>query len=112
MSHDENTNTLLHLYEEVARLTGSMLSAAHQNDWDRLLELEAGCANCIESLKGCQAQEQLNEAARQQKVELLRMILANDREIRKLTDPWMQRIGHLLESTTRQCDVARAYQSD
>ena len=30
------------LYREVERLTGNMLSAAHQSDWDRLVELEAG----------------------------------------------------------------------
>lgn len=112
MSHDEGTTMMLNLYQEVARLSGNMLSAAHQNDWDKMLELEAGCASCIESLKSCPVPEELNAAARQQKVELLKMILANDREIRKLTDPWMQRIGHLLESTARHCDVARAYQSE
>ncbi len=112
MSQDDGTRTMLSLYEEVARMTGSMLSAAHQSDWDKLLELEAGCASCIESLKGCQVPARLSDTARQQKVELLKLILANDREIRKLTDPWMQRIGHLLESANRQCDVARTYRED
>ncbi len=112
MSKDDETNTMLNLYEEVARLTGNMLSAAHESDWDRVVELEAGCANCIESIKGCKVPEALSESARQQKVELLKLILANDREIRKLSEPWMQRISHLLESTQRQCDVARAYRNE
>jgi flagellar protein FliT len=112
MSEHNNTDTMLGLYEEVARLTGNMLSAAHQSDWDRLVELEAGCADCIESLKGCQVPEALSESARQQKVEMLKTILANDREIRKLTQPWMQRIGRLLETSQRQCDVARTYRGD
>ncbi len=112
MSHDEDTTTMLNLYEEVARLTGNMLSAAHQSDWNQLLALEAGCATCIESLKSCPVPAQLSDTARQQKVELLKLILENDREIRKLTEPWMHRIGHLLESTTRQCDLARAYRDD
>ncbi len=112
MSEHDKTDMMLGLYEEVARLTGNMLSAAHQSDWDRLIELEAGCANCIESLKECQIPEGLSESARQQKIELLKTILANDREIRKLTQPWMKRIGHLLESAQRQYDVARTYRGD
>lgn len=109
MSADEDTHTMLGLYEEVARPTGSMLSAAHQHDWDRLLDLEAGCAHCIESLKRCPVATPLDETARQQKVDLLKRILENDREIRQLIEPWMHRIGHLLGSGNRQCDLARAY---
>ncbi len=97
------------LYREVERLTGNMLSAAHQQDWDRLITLEAGCATCVESIKGCTVPGQLSEEARQQKVTLLKSILANDREIRKLTDPWMQRISHLLETANAECRVRRSY---
>ncbi len=100
---------MLELYEEVARLTGNMLSAAHQSDWERLIELEAGCANCIESIKGCSVPSQLSDQARQQKAELLRTILSNDREIRKLTTPWMESVSRLLGSANVQCRVARAY---
>lgn len=99
------------LYREVERLTGNMLSAAHQQDWDRLITLEAGCATCVESIKGCTVPGQLSEEARQQKVTLLKSILANDREIRKLTDPWMQRISHLLETANAECRVRRSYGS-
>ncbi len=99
------------LYREVERLTGNMLSAAHQQDWDQLVALEAGCARCVESIKGCQVSVKLSEEARQQKITLLKSILANDREIRKLTDPWMQRISHLLETANTECRVRRTYRS-
>ncbi len=49
------------LYREVERLTGNMLSAAHQQDWDQLVALEAGCARCVESIKGCQVSVKLSE---------------------------------------------------
>ncbi len=100
------------LYEEVARITGNMLSAAHQQDWEQLVALEAGCANCIESLKGCTVPVMLSEEARLQKVSLIKTILANDREIRKLTDPWMQHVAHLLESAHAQCRVNKRYGLD
>lgn len=100
------------LYREVERLTGNMLSAAHQQDWERLMTLEAGCANCIESIKGCAVPVVLSEEARLQKVSLLKSILANDREIRKLTDPWMQRVSQLLETANAECRVRRIYGSN
>ena len=97
------------LYREVERLTNSMLSAAHQQDWDQLVALEAGCANCVESIRGCAVAGKLSGEARQQKMMLLKSILANDREIRKLTDPWMQRISHMLETANTECRVRRSY---
>lgn len=100
---------ILALYEEVAHLTGKMLTAAHQSDWDRLTELEAGCANCMEKLKGCATEEKLTAEARQQKIALIKTILANDREIRHLTEPWMQKLSVLLGSANAACKLARVY---
>ena len=97
------------LYQEVAQITSKMLSAAHQHDWDRLTELEAGCANCVEQLKGCAATQTLSAEARQQKVALLKTILANDRQIRQLTEPWMQRVSELLGTASVACKLARTY---
>lgn len=112
MTATEPTRDVVALYEEIARLTGHMLSAAHQADWDRLIELEAGCARCIESIKGCPVPPQLSKEARQQKIELLRRILSDDREIRKLTAPWMENVGKLLGAANAQCQVARAYRDE
>ena len=104
----DNKDTVA-LYEEVAQITSKMLHAAHRHDWDRLTELEAGCANCIERLKGCAAEETLSAEARQQKIALLKIILANDRQIRQLTEPWMQRVSELLGTTSLECKLARTY---
>ncbi len=112
MSNQPTPHDVLALYQEVERLTGSMLSAAHRADWDKLVELEAGCANCIESLKGCGITTQLSEDARREKVELLKRILSNDREIRQLTEPWMRSLGKLLDSAKVRCQVAKTYGSD
>ncbi len=109
---NDTTNTardVLALYEEIERLTGSMLGAAHRADWERLVELEAGCAICIESIKGCPVPAQLSDELRQQKVELLKRILSNDREIRKLTEPWMKNLGKLIDAADARCQVNKAY---
>lgn len=107
-SHDSSLEVIA-LYREVERLTGNMLSAAHRADWDRLIELEAGCAHCVQALQGCRVPEPLSASAKRQKVELLRRILANDREIRQLTEPWMKRLAKYLEASGTRCDVAEAY---
>ncbi len=109
---DAPSDEVVALYQEMANITGSMLSAAHEQNWNRLIALEAGCAKCIESLKGCPVPARLSEAARLQKMSLLKIILANDREIRNLTDPWMQRIAHLLENANAQSSVNTRYGSD
>lgn len=100
---------MLALYREVERLTGNMLSAAHRADWDKLVELEAGCATCVKALQGCRVPEQLSADAKQQKTELLRRIFANDREIRQLTEPWMKNLAKYLESADKRCEIAKAY---
>lgn len=112
MSKEPTPPDVLALYHEVERLTGSMLSAAHRADWDKLVELEAGCANCIESLRGCAVPAQLSEEARREKVELIKRILSNDREIRQLTEPWMKSLGKLLDNTKARCQVIKTYGSD
>ncbi len=112
MSKQNTPHDVLALYQEVEKLTGSMLSAAHRADWDKLVELEAGCADCIESLKGCNVPAQLSEEARREKIELLKRILSNDREIRQLTEPWMKSLGKLLESANARCQVAKTYRSE
>jgi flagellar protein FliT len=112
MTATEPARDVVALYEEIARLTGHMLSAAHQADWERLIELEAGCARCIESIKGCPVPARLSEEARQQKIKLLRRILSDDREIRKLTAPWMENVGKLLGTANTQCLIARAYRDE
>ncbi len=112
MTATEPARDVVALYEEVARLTGRMLSAAHQADWDRLIELEAGCARCIESIRGCPVPARLSEEARQQKIALLMRILSDDREIRKLTAPWMENVSKLLGTANTQCQVARTYRDE
>jgi flagellar protein FliT len=96
MNAAEPTHDVVSLYEEVARLTAHMLSAAYRADWDRLIELEAGCVRCMESIQGCTVPMRLSDEARRQKIVLLKRILSNDRELRKLTMPWMENVGQML----------------
>lgn len=84
------SSEVLSMYENIAGLTNQMAAAARTGDMDRLGKLEGQCASAARGASnGVPA---LNGGQRLRKIDLLKQILANDREIRDLTDPWMNNI--------------------
>jgi flagellar protein FliT len=79
------SNEVLSMYENIASLTGKMASAAQAGDWERLSQLETRCV--IESAAARTGVPALEGTARLRKVDLLKLILANDRAIREVTEP-------------------------
>lgn len=89
------TTDVLSIYENIAGLTSQMASAARLNDWDGLSKLEDQCAIEARSM-GVDPLPALSGAARLRKLDLLRKILANDREIRTATEPWMVQLSKVM----------------
>ncbi|MBV7536103.1 flagellar protein FliT [Duganella sp. sic0402] len=84
------SSEVLSMYENIAGLTNQMAAAARMGDLNRLDQLEGQCATEARAVNtGVPA---LNGGQRLRKIDLLKQILANDREIRDLTDPWMKQI--------------------
>lgn len=82
------------LYESVSALSRQMLMAARSSDWDGLCRLEQDCATRLNILKsGCPP---LVGEMRMRKVRLLQGILADDREIRIITEPWAAELPYLM----------------
>ncbi len=82
---------VLSMYENIAGLTNKMVVAAQVGDWNSLDRLENGCAaQSVATLGGVPA---LEGSARQRKIDLLKQIMANDRAIRDVTEPWMGRLN-------------------
>jgi flagellar protein FliT len=81
---------VLSMYENIAGLSNQMAAAARMGDWDGLSKLEARCATEARAVTtGVPA---LSGAPRMRKIDLLKQILANDREIRDIADPWMNQV--------------------
>lgn len=99
---------IVEVYESMAVITDQMLRAANDNDWDRLTELEQQCAAHVRQLKDSEPQP-LAGAQRVKKVDAIRRMLAADRQIRDLTTPWMARLSALINNTSTERRVARAY---
>jgi flagellar protein FliT len=81
---------VLATYENIAGLTSQMVGAAQSSDWDSLDRMENQCAAASVALMGGAAP--LQGDARKRKIELLKQILANDRAIREVTEPWQNRL--------------------
>ena len=81
---------VLSMYENIAGLSNQMAAAARMGDWDGLSQLENQCAT--EARAVATGVPALSGAPRLRKIDLLKQILANDREIRDATDPWMNQV--------------------
>lgn len=104
-----NSQEVISLYETVAVITDQMLAAARQGDWDRLVELETRCASHVETLRRGEAPVALTGESRLRKVQIINKILADDREIRNLTEPWMTQLSRMMNSAGTERKLSQAY---
>ncbi|MDB5799883.1 MAG: flagellar-like protein [Rhodocyclales bacterium] len=106
-------NTLAH-YETMCRLTGMMVEAAREGDWGLLGSLEQEVATLRNQLQAEDAEGirfDLSEAQRMRKRDLILRMLADDREIRRHTEPWMASVRSLLAGSSLERNVRKAYSS-
>lgn len=91
------SSEMLSTYETLSELTGTMLTAARQGEWDELASLEQRCRTYVGSLMQA-TPIALNESEQRTKVAIIRTILQNDAKIRALAEPRMhelqERISH------------------
>ena len=104
----EYQNTMM-IYEKVAKLTSQMLVAAKQQDWDTLTELEEHCAMCVAHLTQIEDTLPLSSEARARKLASIKSILADDREIRNIVSPWMERLNKLINNYHVESKLTQSY---
>jgi flagellar protein FliT len=87
-------NDVLAMYENLNSLTGQMASAAQAGDWNGFDKLGADAkAEARVAAGGVPA---LDGAKRLRKIDLLKQLMANDRAIRDVTDPWMGQLDRAM----------------
>lgn len=99
----------LSYYEAVAAGSGRMLRAAQNGDWEALIEHEKVCASLIEVLRAADAERRLAGEALARKAAIIRQVLAEDAEIRRLTQPWLQNLEALLSTSANQARLGDTY---
>ena len=109
--HDMNHQALiLQQYEAVRESSSSMLHAARQSDWEALVAGERRCAELIGRLQQAEiGAATLEGPARSQAHALIRAILANDAEIRDLTQPWLRQLETHLGGSRTSRQLAAVY---
>ncbi len=96
------------IYEEMTALSGRMVDAAKCNDWDSLISLERSVTELRARLSEDDNAD-LSDSERERKAELIQRILADDAEIRRHTEPWMEQVRQFLGGTRKKRQVNMAY---
>ncbi len=96
-------------YESLSALTGQMREAAAQGEWDQLVRIEQQRGELVAAMKPLDAEVRLDEAARQRKIQLINKIMADDAEIRNLTQTWMSQLQLSMQSNLQEQRLQRAY---
>lgn len=115
MSDNKELNaTVMKLYAAIATQSQTMLHAAKQGDWEALCEAETDCSRLIHELQSVKkAKEiQLNEEERHKHIVYLKNILADDAEIRNLTQPRLQQLEEFLRAASNTHRLSNSYGSN
>ena len=90
------SNEVLSMYEQIAGLTSRMAAAAQAGDMAGMEQLERQCA--VASRPAATGVPALDGAARMRKIDLLKQIMANDRAVREVTEPWMGQLERVMHT--------------
>lgn len=101
--------TPIELYEEMTTLSARMVEAARRNDWDNLIELERSVSQLRLRLAEDDDSSRLDQRERERKAALIQRILADDAEIRRHTEPWMEQVRQFLGGARKKRQVDQAY---
>ena len=96
-------------YRRMADASGRMLSAARLDDWDAVCVVEKECAALIAELSTMGDLAPTDPSLRQQKLEFMKRVLANDAEIRLLSQPWLKKLEGMMQAPSTTERLHRAY---
>lgn len=108
----ETQHTMLMYYESVREVLQSMLHAAQNEEWDRLVEAEQYCSRLVACLRAIgDRHEPLDATGQRRKSEIIRQVLATDAQIRDLAQPRLRELETLMRGSRTSRQLKRAYQS-
>lgn len=96
-------------YESLSALTAQMREAAAHDQWNQLIDIEKQRGNLVAAMKPLDAEVKLDASARRRKDQLIGQILAQDAEIRSLTQAWMGQLQLTMQNTLQQLRLLKEY---
>lgn len=88
--------SMIQHYEAIAAASRRMLEAARAGNWEAVGQEEDHCRRLISTLKRSQPELPATGPARRERLALLRAMLADDAEVRDLSEPWLRQLEALL----------------
>ena len=82
-----NPESQLRYYQALEGASREMLAAARTGDWDTVCRLEGACAVVIARLRRMRDAQPLTDREQPERMRILRTIIANDAEIRRIAEP-------------------------
>ncbi|MFS2220935.1 flagella biosynthesis regulatory protein FliT [Pantoea sp. B65] len=100
---------LLEIYQQLLRISQSMLNLASEGKWDALIEMEVHYLSVVEKLAQSTEKTPISAHALEQLRPVLRHILDNEAEVKSLLQARMDELSQLITQSTRQKSVNSAY---
>jgi hypothetical protein len=90
---------MLHGYSMIERCSRDMLIAARMADWPRVAQLFEDCAQTLREVRRLNQTLTLSRDERKAKLKVIRLIIRNEAQIRRLASPWSDRYEYLMPGT-------------
>ena len=95
------------IYEQIRSLSARMVDAARAGDWEDLIRLEQSVARLKDSLMAEDAGTNLTPEDTLRKASIIQRILDDDAEVRRHTEPWMEKLRAYLTTGPKKRQVVR-----
>ncbi len=95
-----DVNRLIGCYLAIEHATRQMLAAAREGHWERVGEIQESCAELIAQVRQLNASVVLSRYEQRSKLRIIRQIVQNEAQIRRLAYPWSERYEQLVSAGT------------
>ena len=96
LRNDAEIDRLIGSYISIERASRDMLCAAQDSDWERVGAIQAHCGVLIDQLRRLHGRVSLNRTEQRARLRILRNIVQNEAQIRRLSYPWTERYEYLM----------------
>lgn len=96
-------------YDTIVHVTGRMLDAAREDDWDTVIDLQKRYAALVDTLRPAYGRFRLDASQRLRVEDLTRRILADESQVRERVAPRLARLSALMASNQQTLVLRKAY---
>lgn len=107
----KDNREIMSLYAKIANQSEEMLRAAQKGSWDELCAAEEVVSRLIHDLQTLKQvkESDLNERERIEHITYLKKILADDAEIRNITEPRLRQLEEFLRASSNTQKLSNSY---